>query len=154
MLSLMKEQRTAELSKMVSPTEFHGLTLRKQTRPATRQDSCLLQENLRLKPWALGKHTGEFWNDVRQYCREAMVSRDGLLEVKAEPDVMSGNLNRERIVIPKPLVPALLYHIHNHNEQHPIRSQQKASFTRQFYAIQLRTSRMVSERSSLQTNPH
>ena len=88
-------------------------------------------------PKAMGKHAGEFWNDVRQYCREAMVSRDGLLVVKAEPDVMSGNLNRERIVVPKPLVPALLYHLHNHNEQHPVKSQQKARFTRQFYAIHL-----------------
>ena len=57
--------------------------------------------------------------------------------VKAEPDMMSGNLNRERIVVPKPLVPALLYHLHNHNEQHPVKSQQKAIFTRQFYAIHL-----------------
>ena len=88
-------------------------------------------------PKAIGKNTGEFWNDVRQYCREATIANDGLLVVKAEPDMMSGNLSRERIVVPKPLVPALLYHLHNHNDQHSVKSQQKANFSRQFYAIHL-----------------
>ena len=88
-------------------------------------------------PKAIGKNTGEYWNDVRHYCREATVAKDGLLVVKSEPDIMSGNLNRERIVVPKPLVPALLYHLHNHNDQHPVKTQQKASFQRQFFAIHL-----------------
>ena len=50
---------------------------------------------------------------------------------------MSGNVQRERIIVPKPLVPALLYHLHNHNDAHPARTQQKASFQRQFFAITL-----------------
>ena len=88
-------------------------------------------------PKAIGKNTGEYWNDVRQYCRDASVARDGLLVVKTPPDAMSGNIARERIVVPKPLVPALLYHMHNHNDQHPTKSQQKANFQRHFYAIHL-----------------
>ena len=88
-------------------------------------------------PKAIGKNTGDYWNDVRQYCRDATVAKDGLLVVKSKPDVLSGNIARERIVIPKPLVPALLYHIHNHNDKHPVKTQQKASFQRQFYAIHL-----------------
>ena len=88
-------------------------------------------------PKAMGKNTGEYWNDVRQYCRDATLAKDELLVVKSEPDMMSGNLNRERIVVPKPLVPALLYHLHNHNDQHPVKSQQKANFQRQFYAVHL-----------------
>ena len=88
-------------------------------------------------PKAIGKNTGEYWNDVRQYCRDATIAKDGLLVVKSKPDVLSGNVVRERIVIPKPLIPALLYHIHNHDANHPVRSQQKSFFQRQFYAITL-----------------
>ena len=88
-------------------------------------------------PKAMGKTAGEFYNDVRQYCRDATVAKDGLLVVKAKPELLSGNIPRERIVIPKPLVPALLYHLHNHNDSHPVRSQQKSSFQRQFYAVHL-----------------
>ena len=88
-------------------------------------------------PKAIGKTAGEYWNDVRQYCRDASISRDGLLVVKTKPATLSGNIARERIVIPKPLVPALLYHLHNHDEHHPVKSQQKSSFQRQFYAIHL-----------------
>ena len=88
-------------------------------------------------PKAIGKNTGEYWNDVRHYCRDAIIARDGLLVVKSQPDVLSGSVSRERIVVPKPLVPALLYHLHNHHDQHPARSQQKSSFQRQFFAIHL-----------------
>ena len=88
-------------------------------------------------PKAIGKTAGEYWNDVRQYCRDASIAKDGLLVVKSKPEALSGNIARERIVIPKPLVPALLYHLHNHDEQHPVKSQQKSSFQRQFYAIHL-----------------
>ena len=88
-------------------------------------------------PKAIGKTSGEYFNDIRQYCRDATVAKDGLLVVKAKPDLLSGNIPRERIIVPKPLVPALLYHLHNHNDSHPVRSQQKASFQRQFYAIHI-----------------
>ena len=88
-------------------------------------------------PKAMGKTAGEYWNDIRQYCRDASISKDGLLVVKTNPNNLSGNIARERIVVPKPLVPALLYHLHNHNDDHQARSQQKAVFQRQFYAISL-----------------
>ena len=88
-------------------------------------------------PKAIGKTSGEYWNDVRQYCRDATLAKDGLLIVKTKPDNLSGNISRERIVIPKPLVPALLYHQHNHSDQHPSKTQQKSLFQRQFYAIGL-----------------
>ena len=69
--------------------------------------------------------------------REVSVAKDGLLIVKAKPEELSGNIERQRIVIPKTLAPALLYHQHNHCQEHPLKSQQKAKFTRQFYAIGL-----------------
>ena len=81
-------------------------------------------------PKAIGKTSGEYWNVVRQYCRDASVSRDGLLVVKSSPDVKSGNIPRDRIVVPRPLVAALLYHTHNHQDQHPVRTQQKSLFQR------------------------
>ena len=74
---------------------------------------------------------------MRTYCREATIAKDGLLVVKNKPELLSGNVLRERIVVPKPLVPALLYHLHNHRDQHPVKSQQKSSFQRQFFAIHL-----------------
>ena len=99
-------------------------------------------------PKATGKNTGEYWNDVRTYCREATIAKDGLLVVKNKPELLSGNVLRERIERrerekknrekrKKPLVPALLYHLHNHRDQHPVKSQQKSSFQRQFFAIHL-----------------
>ena len=57
--------------------------------------------------------------------------------MKALPDVKSGNITRERIVVPKPLAPALLYHMHNHWDNHPSKSQQKILFQRNFYTLSL-----------------
>ena len=65
-------------------------------------------------PKATGKYVGGLWNDICQYCRDATVAKDGLLVVKTTPDDLSGNIIRERIVIPKTLAPSLLYHLHNH----------------------------------------
>ena len=88
-------------------------------------------------PRATGKHNGEYWNDVRKYHRDASVANDGTLVVKTPPDICSGNVARERIVIPKELTAALLYHMHNHRDNHPTKTQQKALFQRNFYAIGL-----------------
>ena len=88
-------------------------------------------------PKPVGKYAGEYWNDIRRYYRECSIASDGLLVVKSEAEAISGNISREKIVIPKPLVPALLYHLHNNRDQHPTRSQQKAQFQRQFFAINL-----------------
>ena len=80
----------------------------------------------------MGKTSGEFYNDVRQYYRDASVAKDGILIVKVQPDALSGNIERDRIVIPKPLVPAVIYHMHNHNDAHPTKSQHRQLFQRQF----------------------
>ena len=103
--------------------------------------ACMIAKQLLISgkppPKAIGRTTGEFYNDVRQYCRDASIAADGTLVVKTTPDILSGNIARQRIVVPKPLVPALLYHLHNHNNAHPTKSQQKQIFQRQFYAIHL-----------------
>ena len=46
-------------------------------------------------PKAMGKYSGEYWNDVRRYWRETNIAKDGLLVVKNEPNMISGNVNRE-----------------------------------------------------------
>ena len=88
-------------------------------------------------PKAAGKTSGDYYNEVRAFCREVTLAPDGLLVVKAKPDLMSGNIPRNRIVIPTPLVQALLWHLHNHNDEHPTKSQLKVSFQRGFFALQL-----------------
>ena len=88
-------------------------------------------------PKAIGKSAGEYFNEVRFYCREATISRDGVLVAHSNPTMLSGLINRERIIIPKPLLPALLYHLHNHEDQHPTKNQQKLSFQRKFHAMEL-----------------
>ena len=79
-------------------------------------------------PKATGKTAGEYWNDVRKYVRDATVASNSTLVVKTPPSEQSGNIDRERIVIPKNLTPALLYHMHNHLEMHPSKTQKKHCF--------------------------
>jgi hypothetical protein len=88
-------------------------------------------------PRATGKNAGEHYNEVRFYCREATLSKDGMLVARSVPDPKSGNVIRERIIVPKLLAPALLYHLHNHLEDHPTRNQQKISFQRRFHTMEL-----------------
>ena len=119
-----------------------GFTNKESWKSAQQSNqACMVTKQLlssgKPPPKAMGKTSGEYWNDIRQYCREASISNDGLLVVKTQPKDLSGNIARERIVVPKPLVPALLYHMHNHNDDHPVKSQQKSLFQRQFYAIGL-----------------
>ena len=84
---------------------------------------------------AMGKYAGKYWNDVRQYHRNIDIAQDGLLIVTAEAKEMTGDIHRRHIIIPKSLVTALLYTMHNKMEQHQPKSQEKIQFQRQFYAI-------------------
>ena len=74
---------------------------------------------------------------IRDYCREASISPDNLLVVKVQPKALTGNISRERIVIPQALLPMLLYQLHNKDSVHPTKSQLKATFQRAFYALDL-----------------
>ena len=88
-------------------------------------------------PRAVGKTAGEYFNEVRFYCREATVDKDGLLVNKTNPDPMSGNVSRHRIIVPKPLVQSLLWHLHNHHGDHPTKTQLKHIFQRGFHTMEL-----------------
>ena len=74
---------------------------------------------------------------IRQYTREAAIARDGLLVVRERPSVATGGLARERIVVPHHLIPTILYQLHNSTSNHPAKTQLRATFVRQFYAIEL-----------------
>ena len=88
-------------------------------------------------PKATGKTSGDYWNKIRFYCREAKISPDGLLIVRNLPDVKSGNIPRNRIIVPKPLVQSLLWHLHNHDNEHPTKTQLKGVFQMGFHAMEL-----------------
>ena len=48
-------------------------------------------------PKAAGKTAGDYFNEVRFYCREGKLTKDGLLVSKINPQsVMSGNIKKER----------------------------------------------------------
>ena len=126
----------------LSTTNAEGFASRSAWKQAQNENQACQQAKHLLTtgkppPKAAGKHSGELWNDIRQYFRDATVAKDGLLVVKSLPETLSGNVSRERIVIPKTLAPSLLYHLHNHSQEHPQKTQQKAKFQRQFYAVGL-----------------
>ena len=80
---------------------------------------------------------GEFYCQVRQYFRDAIISEDGLLVVPVEPKQLTGDIARERIVIPQKMLPTLLHQLHNTSANHPTRSQQRQTFDRSYYAIEV-----------------
>ena len=74
---------------------------------------------------------------TRLYCREAHIAKDGLLVVKEAGNPITGDIAREKIVIPQALLDGLLYQLHNTEPKHPTKTQLKAQFQRLYYAIGL-----------------
>ena len=81
--------------------------------------------------------TGELFCNIRDYCREATISSDKLLVVKTPPNQLTGNITRQRIVVPQKLLPMVLHQMHTSTANHPTKSQLKITFQRSFYAIGL-----------------
>ena len=80
---------------------------------------------------------GKVHSNVRQYCREAVIAKDNILVVREKPKAVTGDIPRERIVVPQKLLPTLLHHLHNSSAVHPVKTQLKQTFQRSFYAIDL-----------------
>jgi hypothetical protein len=78
------------------------------------------------------KKTGSIFTEIRRYCTICKINRDGCLIVPQTR--REGQPQQDKIVIPTPLLPSLIWHIHN-NENHPAKTQLKASFDRMFYGI-------------------
>ena len=74
---------------------------------------------------------------IRQYCREATITKEGLLVVKHTSNDITGGITREKIVVTQGLLDGLLYQLHNTSPKHPSKAQIKAQFQRQYYAIGL-----------------
>ena len=66
-------------------------------------------------PKAAVKTTGDYFNEVRFYCREASLSPEGILVVKMPANVLTENIERERIIVLKPLLQSLLWYLCNHD---------------------------------------
>ena len=56
--------------------------------------------------------TGELFCNIRDYCREASISADKVLVVKTPPNQLTGNITRQRIVVPQKLLPMILHQMH------------------------------------------
>ena len=80
---------------------------------------------------------GKESSNIRQYCREAVVSKDDLLVVRESAKEATGGIPRERIVVPQKMLPTLLYHLHTSSAIHPLKTQLRQTFQRSFYAINL-----------------
>ena len=79
------------------------------------------------------KKSGAIFTEVRRYCSTAKINNDGCLIV---PQLPSFNISgaRDRIIIPTPLLPSVLWHLHN-SDNHPTKSQLRQLFDKLFYGI-------------------
>ena len=79
------------------------------------------------------KKSGTIFSEIRRYCTVAKISKDGCLTIPPLPS-FSATPQRPKIVIPTPLLPSLLWNIHN-TENHPSKSQLRHIFDSMFYGI-------------------
>ena len=120
-------------------TNSPAMINRKSWKEAQKQDDACRKAHTYLRTGKVPPSTvGEFFCQVRQYCRDAVISpKDGLLVVPVTPKLLTGDIARERIVIPQQLLPTLLHQLHNTSATHPTRSQQRQTFDRSYYAIEV-----------------
>jgi hypothetical protein len=78
------------------------------------------------------KKSGQICSEVRRYCSIATIDQNGCLVVHPPPELGKNNL--KKIIIPTPLLPSLLWHMHN-AENHPTKTQLRALFDTMFYGI-------------------
>ena len=79
------------------------------------------------------KKSGAIPSEVRRYCTAAKISKDGCLFVP-QPATFNGQPGKDRLVIPTPLIPSVLRHLHN-AENHPTKTQLRQLFDKLFYGI-------------------
>ena len=72
------------------------------------------------------KKSGTIFLEIRRYCAVAKIGKDGCLIIPPPPTV-SSSPTRPKIVIPTPLLPSLLWNLHN-KENHPSKSQLRNIF--------------------------
>ena len=79
------------------------------------------------------KKSGSVLTEIRRYCAIAKIGKDGCLVVPHTPSIVS-HAQPDKIIIPTPLLPALLWHMHN-SDNHPAKTQLRAKFDKMFYGI-------------------
>jgi hypothetical protein len=79
------------------------------------------------------KKSGSVLTEIRRYCTIATIGRDNCLTVPAPPSLTNAS-QLDKIIIPTPLLPALLWHMHN-ALNHPSKTQLRSQFDRMFYGI-------------------
>jgi len=78
------------------------------------------------------KKSGKLLSEVRRYCAIAKIGPDGCLVVPPTPQ--PGTHQLQKIIIPTPLLPSLLWHMHN-SDNHPAKTQLRSTFDKMFYGI-------------------
>jgi hypothetical protein len=78
------------------------------------------------------KKSGSVLTEIRRYCAIAKIGKDGCLIAPSMPT--AGTAQPDKIIIPTPLLPSLLWNIHN-TENHPTKTQLRAIFDKMFYGI-------------------
>ncbi len=78
------------------------------------------------------KKSGAILTEIRRYCAIAKIGKDGCLIVPQT--TVLGTSQLDKIIIPTPLLPSLLWNIHN-SENHPSKTQLRAIFDKMFYGI-------------------
>jgi len=78
------------------------------------------------------KKSGQILSEIRRYCSIAKIGQDGCLVVPPTPELGKNQL--QKIIIPTPLLPSLLWHMHN-AENHPSKTQLRTLFDKMFYGI-------------------
>ena len=79
------------------------------------------------------KKSGAILSEIRRYCSTAKISKDGCLIVP-QPPTFNAPLGKDKLVIPTPLIPSVLWHLHN-AENHPTKTQLRQLFDKLFYGI-------------------
>ena len=79
------------------------------------------------------KKSGAILSEIRRYCSIAKISKEGCLIVP-QPATFNGQSGKDRLVIPTPLIPSVLWHLHN-AENHPTKTQLRQMFDKLFYGI-------------------
>ena len=79
------------------------------------------------------KTSGAVLSEIRRYCSIAKISKEGCLIVP-QLATLNGPPAKNILVIPTPLIPSVLWHLHN-TENHPTKTQLRQLFDKLFFGI-------------------
>ena len=98
------------------------------------------------------KKSGAILSEIRRYCSTAKISKDGCLIVP-QPPTFNAPLGKDKLVIPTPLIPSVLWHLHN-AENHPTKTQLRQLFDKLFYGIMVQNQIDDTKTATNAKSPH